>query len=104
MSSAKTITNADSPFTLTKRHYLVLCDCTAGPITVNLPAASLGYPYMIIKSDSSANAVTISSGDTINGASTMTLGKSFQGVTLTSDKTQYIVKSQSNESIRVDSQ
>ena len=55
-----TITNADSPYTVLSTDYTIICDCTDGAITVNLPAvaSNLGRVLNIKKIDATGNAVT----------------------------------------------
>lgn len=63
---------------------VIFCDATSAAFTVTLPAISAAYPgkhYYIIKTDSSANAVTIarSSTNTFVGTGTTSLTLSTQG-------------------------
>lgn len=69
----KTITDADSPATLTYRDSgLVLIDATAGNVAITLPAASVASRFLFRRIDTTANTVTISraGSDTIEGAGT----------------------------------
>jgi hypothetical protein len=52
---------ADSPYTVVPRDFALLCDCTGGAITVNLPAVvvSNGREITVKKIDSTGNAVTV---------------------------------------------
>ena len=60
LRSSKTITNADSPYTVESGDYCLLCDCTGGAIQVDLPTAIGNTRELQIKKiDVSANAVTI---------------------------------------------
>src|SRR5574343_264854 len=85
--AVKAVAFADSPYTVLVSDSTILCNCTAGAITVTLPqvtavsSTTFGKQYQVIKTDSSANAVTIAcySGDTINGASTKTLSTQYYG-------------------------
>lgn len=69
-----TITNADSPYTLQDGDGILLCDTTAGAITVNLPATAdhVGRVLTIKKTDVAANAVTLdgNGAETIDGSAT----------------------------------
>ena len=71
----KTLTFADSPYTVLTSDYALLCDCTGGVIVVNLPTA-IGNTreLQLMKIDASANAVDIDAfgTETINGALTNT--------------------------------
>lgn len=71
------INNASSPYTVTSIDRTITCDASSGAITVNLPAGSSfnGRILAFVKTDSSANAVTIAraGSDTIAGATSYTL-------------------------------
>ena len=68
---------------------------------MNLPAVSgsAGLYYTIIKSDSSANAVTIdgASAETINGATTFVLTQQYQSVVLRCDGAAWFTQPNSTE-------
>lgn len=68
------IDNTDSPYTAGDVD-LIVCDCTGGAITVNLPAGTVGDSYTVVKIDGIANNVTIDGDgtDTINGATTASI-------------------------------
>ncbi len=88
----KTITNANSPYTAALTDYHISCDTSSGAITVNLPVASnTGKIYVIKKSDSSANAVTIDADgtETIDGNVTYTLSNQYDFVVLQSSGTEW---------------
>lgn len=78
-----TITSANSPYTLGAAPTLY-CNATGGAITVNLPAAVAGRQYIIEKTDSSANAVTINraGSDTIEGATSFVLPTQYDQIVL----------------------
>lgn len=66
---------------------LIPVNANAGPLTVNLPLNSTlwdGWECTVVKSDSSANLVTVdgNGSDPINGALTMTLGQQYQSYRL----------------------
>lgn len=69
-----TITNADSPYTLQDGDGILLCDTTAGAITVNLPATAshVGRVLTIKKTSGGVNAVTLdgNGAETIDGSAT----------------------------------
>lgn len=71
----KTITNANSPYTLTSDDHMVFADATSGPITVVTPAAAsyTDQSWIVKKTDSSSNAVTLdgNSSETIDGQATI---------------------------------
>lgn len=83
-----TYTNADSPVTLTSTsNGYILCNCTSGAITINLPAATGRKRFHIKKIDSSVNAVTINraGSDTIQGSASVSLATQYNSRTLYSD-------------------
>ena len=93
--TATPITNTESPYTVVGADYLILCDCTAGAITVNLPTAAGNTRELVIqKIDGSVNAVTIEGfgGETINGALQNTdLDVQYEGLKLNSDGTNWVI-------------
>lgn len=80
---------------------MVKVDASGGARTVNLPAASglSGLFYTIIKSDSSANNVTIdgNASETINGATTYLLTSQYQSVVLRCDGSNWLTQVNSSE-------
>lgn len=71
--------------------YLIRCDCTAGAITVNLPAAasSAGRVLAVKKVDASANGVTLdgNGAELIDGAATLAWATQYQSYTVICDGT-----------------
>jgi hypothetical protein len=69
----------------------VLVDATLGPVTVNMPltVSRLGNDILVMKIDSSANAVTVtrSGGDTIDGSVTQVLTQQNDAIMLVADAT-----------------
>jgi hypothetical protein len=78
-----------STYTATTTDYFIPCNATGGALTIDLPAASgnTGLTFVIKKTDSSFNAVTIdpNSSETIDGAATTTLNTQFEAVTIVCD-------------------
>ncbi len=72
---------------------LILVDASAGQVTLTLPKASDSHrQYQIVKTDASANAVIIlGGGQSISGESFGALLTQWDGVTLASDDTQYVI-------------
>ena len=89
------VTVAPPPLDETNR--LVTVDATAGPITITLPtitAASpsiLGARYDIKKTDASANAITVSGAETIDGAATATLAAQYDSISISAGATEWHV-------------
>jgi len=72
----------------TDSDYLILCDCSAGGIIVTLVSATkAGKTLVIVKVDSSANAVTVTpfGNDTIEGAASKTLSAQYDKAILTAN-------------------
>lgn len=98
----KSIDNADSPYTTTQNEEIILADATSGNITINLPAVSGlkdSKRYTIIKTDSSANTVTVdgNSGETINGILTRVLDIQYEVLSIVRDGTNWLVTSKSKD-------
>lgn len=55
-------------YTVADGDHIVLVDATAGAVTITLQAASVGMPVVVVKTDSSGNAVSVAraGSDTIN--------------------------------------
>jgi hypothetical protein len=72
------LTTKTTTYTITTTDGTILCDATSAAFTVTLPTAvsATGKTYIVKKTDSSANAVTIAttSSQTIDTISTQTLG------------------------------
>ena len=73
--------------------YLLICDATAGAITMTLPPAALvpGRIYVFKRINSGANAVIVdpSGAETIDGAATYTLSAQWNSVTIMSNGTAW---------------
>ena len=83
-------------YTLTDKDYTVNADATGGAFALTLPAASAGRTgliYVLRKSDSSANAVTVTAtgGQTINGSTTYALTTQYQTVRIQCDGANWMV-------------
>lgn len=85
------LTVANSPWTPTVAHYAHGISATGGAVTVNLPSAAaadmIGHVFVLEKTDSSTNAVTINraGSDTIMGLTALTLAEQYAAVALQSD-------------------
>ncbi len=83
--------------TLSATESFVTADATSAGFTITLPAAAgiTGRSYTIKKIDSSANTVTIegNASETIDGAANQTLILEDETLTVTSDGTNFIIKS-----------
>lgn len=88
------VDDTDSPVTAGANDELViLCSATNGAITVNLPvaASSAGRQFVIKKTDSSANAVTIDADGTeeIDGSTTQVLNTQYESLSVVCDSTTW---------------
>lgn len=90
-------TSITSAYTATAGDYTILCDATSGAITVTLPLAKPNKQkvYIIKKTDSSANAITIdgNGAETIDGATTQSLASQYDTKTIQSDGTSWHILS-----------
>lgn len=89
------ITTTDSVIA-SDRNKALLCDATAGIFTLTLLAAATagdGFKVVVVKSDSTGNAVTIdgNGGETISGAATYDLTGQGDAVTLICDGTNWFI-------------
>lgn len=76
----------------TSGEIVILCDCTANNITINLPTAvGNTAKFHIEKIDSSANSVTIdpNGSETVNGSSTAAIAIENMNLTIVSDGTNW---------------
>ena len=78
-------------------NHVCLCDASGGAFQLNADSSSvnLGREYTIIKTDSSANAVTVSGFgfQTINGAANVVLSNQYDKVTIVSDGSNWFIVS-----------
>lgn len=81
--------------TLTSAQTVVLCDATAGDITVTLPRAEreAGRRYNIKKIDGTGNAVIIDGdgSETVDGELTVIIDTQYDAATIVSDGTEWII-------------
>lgn len=86
------VTTGTTTLTNTTGHILVLCDCTGGNITVNLPTAvGNTAEFDIIKTDASLNTVTIDGfgSQTISNSLTRTIQFQNTSMDITSDNANW---------------
>jgi hypothetical protein len=76
-------------YTMLTTDLYVKADATSAPFTLTLPSASTstGQTYIVVRTNSGANAITIdgAGAETINGATTLVLGLQYQTAILTCD-------------------
>jgi hypothetical protein len=75
--------------------YLLLCDSTAGAVTITLPSAALvpGRIYVFKRINAGANNVVVDgyASETIDGAASYTLSSQWAGVTVMSNGTAWFI-------------
>jgi len=90
-----TISTKSSAYTLTTTDFTILANASTAAFTLTLPTAvnASGQVYVIKKTDSSANAVTISTtlSQTIDNLSSYSLGYQYQGVVLQSNNSNWSI-------------
>jgi hypothetical protein len=87
-ASQQNVVHKVANYTATPSDYLILCDTSAGAFAVSLPSAiNVGLTLVIVKTDSSGNAVTIApfGNDTIQGAASKSLSAQYDKIILTAD-------------------
>lgn len=82
-------------YTLTTTDYTVVADATGGAFTITLPTAvgCTGQVYLIKKTDSSGNAVTVgtTSSQTIDAGSTYSLSAQYKYVSIQSNGANWVI-------------
>lgn len=91
----RTSTSVTTTATLTSASDVVLADASGGAYSITLPAVatSTGWTYTVIKTDSSANAVTLdgNASETINGALTYALSSQYAKVTIYCTGSEWLI-------------
>lgn len=94
-SFAPTITSTAIDLTLTIAHYTITVDASGAARTITLPTAVgiQGRVYIVKKTDSSGNAVTIAttSSQTIDGASTKVINTQYAGYLVQSNNANWVI-------------
>lgn len=78
--------------TLTGNAATRLCDATGGNITITLPSVSISNYFNIIKTDSSANTITVSSADGIIGSPTQVLSTQYDSIEVIGGSSEYYIR------------
>lgn len=86
-NTTRGIVSKTASYTVTANDGVIECDATSGAITLTLPAvsgAAAGTTYSLIKTDSSANAVTFdgNASETIDGALTVSTTTQWASITI----------------------
>lgn len=94
-SIAFPIANKTGAYTLTASDHTVTCNASSAAFIITLPTSVgiTGRVYIIKKTDSSANVVTVdgNGSETIDGALTQALGNQWESITVQSDGTNWVV-------------
>ena len=94
-SPQRSVVFADSPVTVQVSNRVIRFNATGGAMVANLPpaASAVGRTFIFVKTDASANALTVTpnGAETINGAATFLVSNQYQVVALFSDGTNWFV-------------
>lgn len=88
------VTSVSSNYSALPADYTIVCNASAGPVTITLPTASnFGKILNIKKMDSSLNAVIIDgySAETIDGKATQSIIMQYQSITIQSTGTEWVI-------------
>lgn len=92
------IADIGSDYTIKAVDDLIIADCTAGNVTITLPAASGSKrrQLTVIRKDNSVNNVIVdgNAAETINGSTTYTLADQYDTVRIVCDGTEWFVMSE----------
>lgn len=105
---AKFVLDSDSPYTVLPQTYLHICDASAGGVRNIIPdahAAITGQRYLFVKSDASANVVTIESGGggaLFNGDALLALWRQWDWAIVQSNGVNWVVLASRAESLAHD--
>ncbi len=85
------VSDQTSSFTITRTRATYFCNASAGSITATLPSASLhsGDRITVVKTDSSANTVTLSA-DSINGSTSKSISTQYGSLSVRSDGSAWV--------------
>ena len=91
-----TVASVSAAYTVPSSGNVVLASASSAAFTVTLPAVAAGLHVTVVKTDSSANVVTVApASGTINGAATYTaLSTQYKGAQFVSDGTNWFTESQ----------
>lgn len=89
-------TSKTGNYTVTASDFAVLCDASGGAFTITLPAASTvpNQKFLIKKTDSSLNGVTVSSASNIDTTTSYVIKYQSDTLEVVSDGTQYLITQQ----------
>ena len=100
LNNVVSIANSDSPYAVSTTEHTIQANATGGAITVDLPnaAGNGGRTYYIKKTDSSANAITVdpNGAQTIDGATSYSLGNQYDWLLIESDGSNWTIVSADN--------
>lgn len=83
----RTVSNADSPVSLTSSDFFVLCNTVGGQVVVNLPPAAglAGKRYQIKRIGAGAASVIVQSADNLDGGGSFELSEPFAALSAVCD-------------------
>jgi len=90
VGAAPTVVSKTANYTASDTDGVILCDASGGAFTVTLSATTSGREHVVKKTDSSANAVTVSppTGN-IDGSSSASLASQYDSIKMVSDGTDW---------------
>jgi hypothetical protein len=91
VARSKTILSKTANYTVLADDYAVNCNTSGGAFTITLPSAASvsGRDYIIKKTSSDGNALTVSSSDSIDGSTSRTVVLQSDAIHVISDGTTY---------------
>ncbi len=94
------VTTKTANYTLVSTDDVVLADTTSTAITLTLPAAAsnTGKQFIIVKTNSGTNLVTLdgNASETINGQTTLKMGAQYASIKIISNGTNWLISSDKN--------
>jgi hypothetical protein len=85
------VSSADSPYSQINKYERIYVDASGGPVTVILLPVATDIYCDVIKTDSSANFVTITAIATINGEGSQDLEYQYESAEIAGNSIEYIV-------------
>lgn len=92
---SRTVTAASVTITRADQGLMILCDCTANNVTLNLPALATlaeGFPLHVKKIDNSDNIVILdgNASETINGRANINISNQWDGISIIKSGSQWV--------------
>lgn len=94
LPATNNVVSVTNTYTARVNDTVILCDMTIGGYQVTLPAPATvpGKQFMILKTDATANAITIAGASgNINGSASKNTSTQYDGWTVVSDGSNYFI-------------